>query len=444
MDLDLTSEESALDGLIDSTHDAINGLIEGAETNGNTYIIQKNAMQNVLHALADLMDAVESGVLRDRPTSSSPPPPPYEAIVERLTAIEAKLSTRNAAAPQAPRTWAHVAIQPPIEANSNPKGRAVTVRPPANKYKEIPARDILQDLKRDLPGAVGVRPLRSGDIRVVFKDVKARDQALCQGDAGESRVLRQDFPAEVAAVPLCDVKIRHGKEAHNGVNTQVIDQITKENRHLSGYKPSFISRLSWIHGNRTLSAGKKRSSLIVYFITETAREAAIRDGITISGVWYSVKLWAHSLSCPRCYNCGLWGHTQSTCAKQARCGHCAGQHDTRNCHQPEKHSCSNCGGKHKQWDRTCPVYQVAHATAAARRRVLAEETIRVRHSLASRSMNAGEPQQPGKTTQSATAQSLAKRAIGRPRVLDKAGSAVGQRPLAWAQPTVEEGEAMEE
>jgi hypothetical protein len=92
MDLDLSSEGSTLDGIIESTNNALNELIEGAETKGNTYIIQKNAMQNVLHAFADLMDAVEHGGLRDRIISLSPSPPPYEAIVEQLIAIEAKLS----------------------------------------------------------------------------------------------------------------------------------------------------------------------------------------------------------------------------------------------------------------------------------------------------------------------------------------------------------------
>ena len=50
--------------------------------------------------------------------------------------------------------------------------------------------DILKDLKNDLPGVVGVRPLRSGDVRVIFKDIKMKEYALSQGKAGEARVLR--------------------------------------------------------------------------------------------------------------------------------------------------------------------------------------------------------------------------------------------------------------
>jgi hypothetical protein len=269
-----------------------------------------------------------------------------------------------------------------------------------------------------------------------------REHALSKGGVGEARVLRQDFPVEVSAVPLMDVKIVHGRAAQ-GTNATVIQEITKENKHLPAVAPSPITRLSWIHGNRTLNAGKKRSSLVVYFCSEAAREVAVRDGLTISGVWYSVKLWSHSLSCPRCFNCGLWGHTQSTCAKHAVCGHCAGGHDTRKCHQPQKTSCSNCGRKHKQWDRSCSVYQAARAGAEARRRALWEETLRVR-TQAERRHVGGETISTCGLQQSA-AHPPPRRPVGRPRGVDKAGSAVGQLPLSWtSQPTVENGDQMEE
>jgi hypothetical protein len=118
-----------------------------------------------------------------------------------------------------------------------------------------------------------------------------KDYALNMGDAGETRVLRQDFPVEVAGVPLVDAQIVHGKPGRaQGPNSKVIQQITQENRHTMIIKPSPITRLSWIHGNRTLNAEKKRSSLIVYFRSEEAREAVIKNGITIGGYWYSVKL----------------------------------------------------------------------------------------------------------------------------------------------------------
>lgn len=76
--------------------------------------------------------------------------------------------------------------------------------------------------------------------------------------------------------------------------------------------------------------------------------------------------------------------------------------------------------------------------------MLFEETIQVRLLLASRHVNAGETQQIERSTKSTIVQSQAKKAADRPRGLDKAGTAVGQRPLAWVQPTVEEGDEIEE
>ena len=121
------------------------------------------------------------------------------------------------------------------------------------------------------------------------------------------------------------------------------------------------------------------------------------------------------------------------------CGHCAGKHDTRECHQAGKASCSNCGKKHKQWDRSCLVYQVARAAADGRRRELLEESCRIQRGHRS----VVEPQN---TYRRRAGPVLAlPRRPGRPTGLAKAGSAAGQRPLPWAPPRVEEvGEEMEE
>ena len=53
-----------------------------------------------------------------------------------------------------------------------------------------------------------------------------------------------------------------------------------------------ISRVAWLHGERTVKAktGKARSSLVVYLSTETLRDKAIQEGITIKGAWYNAKL----------------------------------------------------------------------------------------------------------------------------------------------------------
>jgi len=72
-----------------------------------------------------------------------------------------------------------------------------------------------------------------------------------------------------------------------------------------------ITRVGWLHGERTAKSGKKRSSMVVYLATESLRDKVLQDGITIKGAWYNTKLWTHTLQTPRCFRCNRWSHTQS-------------------------------------------------------------------------------------------------------------------------------------
>ena len=112
--------------------------------------------------------------------------------------------------------------------------------------------------------------LRSGDIRVVLKDTKAKEQALAKGSISNARVLRQEFPVEIASVPL-RIKIHHGKEAE-ARNRPLITEINKDNRFLP---TGAIIRSSWLHGEHTVktaNTGKQRSSVILYLATEALRD----------------------------------------------------------------------------------------------------------------------------------------------------------------------------
>jgi hypothetical protein len=195
-----------------------------------------------------------------------------------------------------------------------------------------------------------------------------------------------------------------------------------------------ISRVSWLHGERTVKSGKARSSLIVYLSTESLRDKALQEGITIKGAWYNVKLWSQALQTPRCFRCNRWGHTQSTCAAKEACGHCAGAHDTRNCHQTTKDRCSNCGRAHKAWNRVkCTVYKVAKESASRLRHALLMETVRIQSER-------------NKQTEAKSIPVVlpARRGKGRPTDLEKAGGASGQQPLSWQSQPVAPEDIMEE
>ena len=394
----------------------------------------------MLHSFTDLADAVDS-ITRDKsPTTSTPLSSDITKVLDRLGEIEKQIyRIQSARQPHPPRqpTWADIAANPLPPTAAVPRGRAVTIRPIGDNYKGKDAKDILGDIKKDLPRAVGVRPLRSGDIRVVLKDTSAKERAVLKGSVGSARVLRQDYPVEVSGVPL-QIKVHYGKEAE-ARNAPLIKEILQDNRYIT---PHTITRVSWIHGGRTEKAGKKRSSLIVYLSSEDRRDKVIQEGIAIKGIWYATKLWSPALQTPRCFHCNRWSHTQSTCATQPSCGHCAGKHDTKNCHQPTKAHCSNCGRAHKAWNRgECVVYKVAKESAARLRYALLTETARIQ---AERKQNTS-GSHPLAATPLPPASLPPRQGPGRPTDLAKAGAAADQRPLPWHRSAAKvDKDAMEE
>ena len=106
-----------------------------------------------------------------------------EKVLERLTAIEKKIQSiqyaRQPHPPQKP-SWAEIAATPLPPTATTPRGRAITLRPrdKENTFKGKETQEILKEVRMELPGAVGIRPLRSGDIRVVLKDTKVKEHAV--------------------------------------------------------------------------------------------------------------------------------------------------------------------------------------------------------------------------------------------------------------------------
>ena len=126
------------------------------------------------------------------------------------------------------------------------------------------------------------------------------------------------------------------------------------------------------------AAGKHRSSLLIGFQTEAMRRAAIQGGLVIGAQLYEARQFERSLKETQCFNCQQWGHTQTACAKPARCGRCAGPHPTRDCKE-EKSSCANCGQKHPAWHRySCRAFQTYHDRIQLQRVALIARTASIR------------------------------------------------------------------
>ena len=208
-EMEVSSDDNATEGsdvsdLVHSVHLALERFIESSTTTKKgSFIVKKDVFANVLHAFANLEEVLDD-LPGDKPPQPSNHPSINDKVLERLTAIEKEIQRiQYARQPHPPRqpSWAEIAAAPLPPTVTTPRGRAITLRPKDkdNTFKGKETQEILKEVRMDLPGAVGVRPLRSGDIRVVLKDLKEKENAIKNGNLGGARILRQDFHAKETA-----------------------------------------------------------------------------------------------------------------------------------------------------------------------------------------------------------------------------------------------------
>ena len=194
---------------------------------------------------------------------------------------------------------------------------------------------------------------------------------------------------KVPGVPLCTQVIR-GKNADNAGLAEAICTGSR------GLTPGLqITRIRWLHNQkeeeRKRAAGKTRGSLVIGFPTQDMQRRAIRGGLVINAQLFEVRQFERSLQVQQCFRCQQWGHTQGICAKQARCGQCAGDHETRNCPK-ERVSCANCGKVHRAWQRReCTTFQAYFTGLQSRRIALYAQATRIRTAVPQRATDIQEP-----------------------------------------------------
>ena len=91
--------------------------------------------------------------------------------------------------------------------------RAV-IRARINSFEDQTSEEILKNAKIVIQGAYAVKLLRSGDVEIMVKNQIDKDRALNQPLIKSVKILRQNYPVEIAAVPLF-LRINSGKNADN-------------------------------------------------------------------------------------------------------------------------------------------------------------------------------------------------------------------------------------
>lgn len=303
-------------------------------------------------------------------------------IEDRLRQIERKLDSKINQAPAANNTkptWAAIAAQGAaraVRAATSPTISRPAVRLRMPEAKDKTPEEILTAIKPVVGAAYAVRVLRSGDIEAIVPNQQTKDRILSQATGTDDiKILRQDYPVELWGVPL-SLKVETGKEANNQL---LIQSIISSSRHIAGLA---INKVRWLHTPSTHTArqeaGKTRGTLIISLPTQATQHEVVKKGLVINSELFEAQLHDLGTEIRQCFRCHQWGHTQGSCGAQARCGECAGAHQTKDCPK-ESVSCTNCGRAHRAWQRAvCRTFQAFRETAQAKKAALQAYTAAIR------------------------------------------------------------------
>ena len=305
-----------------------------------------------------------------------------------------------------------------------------TVRIQLAQAKGLESEQVLQEVKKTIPGAAAVRILRSGDIDVTVPDEATKDKVYTLPTTEGLKIYRKDYTIEVPGVPV-SLAVAEGSQADNiALATRIIDASKSIAPGLQ------ITRIRWLHNTkestkRTRAERNQRprtaGSLIIGLATQEMQRRAVKGGIVINAILYEPRLFERSLQIAQCFNCQEWGHTQNACGKRVSCGRCAGDHQSEAC-QKEGVSCANCGKKHRAWQREqCPTFQAYSQGINRKRAILYAQTISIREA---RDQQAPQPEEGWSMTTRKrprqNSQEASKRGPGRPTYISQAARQADQ------------------
>lgn len=150
---------------------------------------------------------------------------------------------------------------------------------------------------------------------------------------------------------------RYGVVAHRtptedfslpGSERNAIAKITEENR-LEEYQFNIVE-VAWLR-KKDKPLGKF-GSLAIWFDTPEAAEWMVQNGLIV-GVRYIGSVEPYQIKQKRCHRCQRFGHLARMCQEKPRCGHCAEDHEKRNCPPGVRPRCLDCKGDHPTGDRRC-------------------------------------------------------------------------------------------
>ena len=95
----------------------------------------------------------------------------------------------------------------------------------------------------------------------------------------------------------------------------------------------------------------------VAFKSREKLQKAIDDKIILGDQRYIVEEYRRRSRVIKCNKCQGWGHVHRYCNRSAKCGKCAGNHETTSCAITTGFKCAHCGKDHQAGSNDCAIYK---------------------------------------------------------------------------------------
>lgn len=300
--------------------------------------------------------------LCDRLLASVTTAPTLSSIVERLDAIDAKIS-----APQEVTKLSYAAVVANVPPEAQPKRPTRsdevaikisrdTAAGAQTQGSGVEMKDWVEKAIRSsgvkglsMAGVLGVQPHRSG-AKVMVRFQRSEDA---------EQVIRHAAKCSTALGPGAKISV-----PHYGVVIQDVplyydpgDATNRADLHAQNPSllpsPTSVVEARWLVPKERLPSGRKCGSWVVFLDSKQAADNLIDQGVRVQSLLLNACRY---FSGPRqCRKCQRWGHLSYSCREATQiCAHCGGPHHGRECPSPETKRCVNCSGLHDSFSPLCP------------------------------------------------------------------------------------------
>jgi hypothetical protein len=214
---------------------------------------------------------------------------------------------------------------------------------------------VQEEITKHIHSKTGLKAIR---LRGIQRPTKLTVKLLCQNEEDAQKLGKLDWN-ELGGGRM--IKTTYGVVIH-GVAKTDINPNTQEQESMrealeveNSIKVARVATLT----KREKNTEAPTHSIVVF--TESPEEAnnIIHDGLkTQDGRIHGAQRYVPQCQIKQCYRCQGYGHKATECTRPAKCGRCAGEHETRQCEAEESEpQCAQCKGKHPAWHRECPQRQ---------------------------------------------------------------------------------------